>query len=261
VKGSSGGAGDPETAHLAPPKEPMKIALLSDIHANFPALCVALEHASAAGADRVLCAGDLVGGGPHPTEVIRLLMEQRLPAVAGNVDRKVCALASDPKRLRRASHHRKRAPLAWTAKVLGPAELNWMTALPGSLRLSAGGAEILLVHGSPLADTDYIFPSITEPALLAKLGAERPELLACGHSHIPFVRTVAGVLVVNSGSVGRPVDGDPRGSYALVELREGAPPRARIVRFSYPVDSVVADLRKRRVPRAMPEDLVRGVRR
>jgi putative phosphoesterase len=239
----------------------MRIAVLSDIHANFPALCVALEQAAAAGADQVLCAGDLVGGGPHPTEVVRLLMEQRLPTVAGNVDRKVCALAADPKGRRRARRHKKRATLAWTAEALGPAELAWMAALPEALQLFASGSEVTVVHGSPLADTDYIFPSITEPALLGKLGAARPAVLACGHSHIPFARTVAGVLVVNSGSVGRPVDGDPRGSFALVDLREGVPPRARIVRFSYPMESVVADLKKRKVPRAMSEDLVRGVRR
>jgi predicted phosphodiesterase len=127
----------------------MRVAFLSDIHASFPALCAALEHARAAGADRVLCAGDLVGGGPHPTEVIRLLMEQRISAVAGNVDRKVCALAADPKKLKRARDHKKRAALAWTAAALGRAELEWLAALPKVLRLSLSGAEILVVHGAP----------------------------------------------------------------------------------------------------------------
>lgn len=239
----------------------MRVAFLSDVHASFPALCAALEHASAAGADRILCAGDLVGGGPHPTEVIRLLMEQRISAVAGNVDRKVCALAADPKKLKRARDHKKRAALAWTATALGRAELEWLAALPKVLRLCLSGTEILIVHGSPLSDTDYIFPSITEPALLGKLGVERPAVLVCGHSHIPFSRSVAGVLVVNSGSVGRPIDGDPRGAYALVDLPEGAPPRARIVRFPYPVESVLSDLKGRKVPRSMPGELTRGVRR
>ncbi len=239
----------------------MRVALLSDIHASFPALCAALEHARGEGADRILCAGDLVGGGPHPTEVVRLLMEQRTGSVAGNVDRKVCALAADPKKLKRARGHKKRAPLAWTAEALGRAELDWLAALPKVLRLSLEGTEVLVVHGSPAADTDYIFPSITEPALQGKLGVERPAVLVCGHSHIPFARTVAGVLVVNSGSVGRPIDGDPRGSYALLDLREGAPARAKILRFSYPVGSVLSDIKSRKVPRAMPGDLARGVRR
>lgn len=239
----------------------MRVALLSDIHASFPALCAALDHARGGGADRVVCAGDLVGGGPHPTEVVRLLMEQRIGSVAGNVDRKVCALAAAPKALKRARDHKKRAPLAWTAEALGRAELEWLAALPKVLHLSLNGTEVLVVHGSPLSDTDYIFPSITEPALEDKLGVERPAVLVCGHSHIPFSRTVGGVLVINSGSVGRPIDGDPRGSYALLDLREGAPARAKIMRFSYPVGSVLSDIKSRKVPHAMPGDLARGVRR
>jgi predicted phosphodiesterase len=103
------------------------------------------------------------------------------------------------------------------------------------------GKRLLLVHGSPLGDTDYVYPSLTARALAAKLGAARPDVLACGHSHIPFTRRIAGVRVVNAGSVGRPVDGDPRGSYALVELDRGALARARIVRFPYSGDGPAAD--------------------
>jgi len=239
----------------------MRVALLSDIHASFPALCAALDHARAEGADPILCAGDLVGGGPHPNEVVRLLIERRIETVAGNVDRKVCAMAADPKKLRRARGHKKRAPLAWTAQTLGRAEVAWLAALPKVLRLSLSGTEVLVVHGSPLSDTDYIFPSITEPALLGKLGVERPAVLVCGHSHIPFSKTLTGVLVVNCGSVGRPIDGDPRGSYALLDLPESGPARAKIMRFSYPVDSVLSDIKSRKVPGAMPGDLARGVRR
>ena len=77
----------------------MRVAFLSDIHANFPALCRALEWAQRNRADRVVCAGDIVGHGPHPTEVIRLLVEQNVEAILGNVDRKVLALLKTPKKL------------------------------------------------------------------------------------------------------------------------------------------------------------------
>jgi putative phosphoesterase len=227
--------------------------LLSDIHANFTALVAALASAERRGCERVVVAGDVVGGGPHPVEVIRMLARRRIPALAGNLDRKVLAVGGDAARLEElAARGRKRAVQAWTALQLGPAERDWLAALPAELELECAGHAVLVVHGSPLGDEDYVFPSITARALRDKLGGRRPEVLVCGHSHVPFVRTVAGVRVVNCGSVGRPVDGDPRGSYAILDCRAGAAPRARIVRFPYAAEQVEHDLTSRGVPRVAP---------
>ena len=76
-------------------------------------------------------------------------------------------------------------------------------------------------------------------------GGLRPQLLVCGHSHIPFTRRIAGVRVVNCGSVGLPVDGDPRGALALCEFAGQGRVTCRILRFAYPVEPVLADLRSR----------------
>lgn len=238
----------------------MRVAFLSDIHANFPALCRALEEIGRAGADRVVCAGDIVGFGPHPTEVVRLLMEQKVEAISGNVDRKTLALLRRPKKLKKRLERPADAPAAWAALSLGEPERAWLQALPGELRLSVGGADVRVVHGSPLSDTDYIFPSITAPALAAKLGEDRPRVLVCGHSHIPFTKAVAGVYVVNCGSAGRPVDGDPRGSFVLCDFPGGGGVRARIVRFAYPVESLVADLETRRAVGSRPREYRAGVK-
>jgi len=113
------------------------------------------------------------------------------------------------------------------------------------LRFGVGEADVWGVHGSPLGDTDSIFPSITAQALIAKVGRLRPQLLVCGHSHIPFTRRIAGVRVVNCGSVGLPVDGDPRGALALCEFVGQGRVTCRILRFAYPVEPVLADLRSR----------------
>ena len=238
----------------------MRIACLSDIHANFPALCRALDGARRAKADRVVCAGDLVGFGPHPTEVVRLLMEQGVECIRGNVERKVLACLERPKKLKKRLENRKRGSAAWAAMVLGDAERSWLANLPGELRFRAGRWDLWVVHGSPLGDTDYLYPSVTRRGLLAKLGDERPDLLVCGHSHIPFTREVAGVKVVNCGSVGRPVDGDPRGSYALCDLPERGPARSRIVRFSYPVEPLLADLRDRKAVGVRAEEYLSGTK-
>ena len=231
----------------------MRVAFLSDIHANFTALVAALASAERRGCDRVVVVGDVVGGGPHPVEVIRLLARRRIPAVAGNLDRKVLAVGGDAGRLEElAARGRKRAVHAWTALQLGPTERAWLGALPAELELDCAGQRVLVVHGSPLGDEDYVFPSVTAPAMRAKLAGRRPAVLVCGHSHVPFTRVVAGVRVVNCGSVGRPVDGDPRGAYAILDCRAEVAPRARIVRFPYAAEQVERDLASRGVPRAVP---------
>ena len=90
----------------------MRVVFISDIHANFPALCRALEWAQRHRADRIVCAGDLVGHGPHPTEVVRLLIEQGVDSILGNVDRKVLGLIERPKKLQKRLKKRSHAPAA-----------------------------------------------------------------------------------------------------------------------------------------------------
>ena len=238
----------------------MRVGFLSDIHGNFPALCRALEVVRRNRADRVVCAGDIVGHGPHPTEVVRLLVEQRVEAIRGNVDRKVLGLLQTPRKLQKRLEKKTQAPAAWAALALGEPERAWLNGLPTELRFTAGGADIWVVHGSPLSDIDYIYPSITAPALSAKLGEARPRVLVCGHTHIPFTKRVAGVRVVNCGSVGRPLDGDPRGALALCDLPGNAEVHCRIVRFAYSVDSVIADLQARGAKGIGPQDYRTGTK-
>jgi putative phosphoesterase len=237
----------------------MRVVFLSDIHANFPALCRALEWAQRHRADRVICAGDIVGHGPHPTEVVRLLVEQQVEAILGNLDRKVLALLENPKKLQKRLDKKAHAPAAWAALALGDAERAWLGRLPAQLRFAAEGVDIQVVHGSPLSDTDYILPSITAQALAAKLGRARPHLLVCGHSHIPFTRRIAGVRVVNCGSVGRPVDGDARGALASCEFPGRGQVTCRIVRFAYPVEPLLEDLRTRGATGVVAEEYRTGI--
>lgn len=238
---------------------PLKVAFLSDVHANFPALCKALETARRLGAERVFCAGDVVGFGPHPTEVVRLLAEQDVATVRGNMERKVLEALEEPKKLKKRLKAKGTAATAWAARNLGAPELEWLRSLPAELDLSLGGAEVLVVHGSPVSDSDYIYPSITGQGLEAKLGGRRPKVLVCGHSHIPFTRVVGGVRIVNCGSAGRPVDGDPRGSFALCEFPERGRVRARIVRFAYPLAPLVTDLESRQAPRVESHEYLHGI--
>jgi putative phosphoesterase len=231
----------------------MKIAFLSDIHANLQALEAALRITDALRADRLVVAGDIVGDGPHPAETVTLLRERAAYAIRGNVDREVLGLGDDEAALRQtlgngATPRAKNR--AWTALHIAGRQRRWLARMAGRSVFHVGRTTVMVVHGSPRGDTDYIYPSITEEALRTKLDGQdpRPDVLIAGHSHLPFVRTVDGVLVVNCGSVGRPVDGDPRGSFAVVDFLHGTDPVATVIRFEYDVDGVMAAAQEREVP-------------
>jgi putative phosphoesterase len=244
----------------------MKIAFLSDVHANLPALDAGVAAARERGAERIVVAGDVVGDGPFPAESIaRLRDDHPCDVIRGNVDREVARLArrKGPKALRRrAAKNGKKANRAWTVLALSAADLDWLENLPPTLDLDVEGVGILVVHGSPRSDREYIYPSLT-PAGLERIlhdrDGPRPRLLVSGHSHVPFASHVNGTLVINCGSIGRPADCDPRGSFALVEIGDDSV-EGEIVRFDYPVEEVVRALERLDVPGVEAEEFRQGVK-
>lgn len=244
----------------------MIVAFFSDVHANLPALQSALEVAERFGAERLVLAGDAVGDGPQPAEVIELLRERRVEAIRGNVDRKVlraAARGAKRKKTKESKGSKQRQNRVWTAAQLSAEQMDWLKSLPKQGKIGVGGPEVLVVHGSPRGDADAVLPSLTGPGLAGKLeplNGARPAVLVCGHTHVPFAREIEGTLVINCGSVGRPADGDPRGSFALVDFQPQGRIHCRIIRFAYPVERVVEELRARNVPGPTPKEYERGVK-
>jgi putative phosphoesterase len=237
----------------------MLIAFISDIHGNLPALEAAVADAKARGAGRILCAGDMTGYGPFPDEVCRFLMERRIPAIIGNYDQKVVELAKRGSSGAAGMKAKKRKILVWTVKHITDQTRGYLADLPESFALRLpGGTKLLVVHGSPLSMDDPIYPSLTARGLGAKLGDQRPDILVCGHTHIPFVKRVGGILVLNCGSTGHPVDGDARPAYALVRAGRDAAPRGRIVRFEYDRDRAIEALDKTSLPKGLRKDFAEG---
>ncbi len=107
---------------------------------------------------------------------------------------------------------------------------------------------------------DDILPSITARALKIKLGELAPYVLVCGHTHIPFVKKIGATLVINCGSVGLPVDGDPRPSYALLSIGDDRI-SARIIRFEYDVKQVLKALKATSLPEGIQQDFIQGSKR
>jgi predicted phosphodiesterase len=237
----------------------MLIACLSDLHGNLPALRAAVADAERRGAKAVYCAGDLTGYGPFPSLVCEFLAARGIVTIAGNYDRKVLEMIGDANRFETKMKPAKWRILSWTGRHLDAKARRYIAGLPAAHRETLpGGATLLMVHGSPLGEEDTIYPSITAWGMRRKLDGERVDILVCGHTHIPFARRIGGTLVVNCGSAGQPVDGDPRPPYALVNVARGARPTARIVRFSYPVEEVTGALERTSLPRHLIEDFTKG---
>lgn len=215
------------------------LACVSDVHANLPALEACLDHARDRDVDGVLFAGDLVGKGPQPGSVVDRFVDLDGPAIRGNVDRVVLEADSDP----------DDGGPAWTAAQLSPDQRDVLEDLPATWRGEVAGRDVLMVHGSPLGDTDFVFPSLTGRALESKLDGADPDVLVCGHTHLPFQRTIDGVHVVNCGSAGLPYDGDPRPSYVTLTLGPEAV-AASVHRFEYDVERVVEAVEEADAPLA-----------
>ena len=113
-----------------------------------------------------------------------------------------------------------------------------------------------MAHGSPISREDTVYPSVTRYALEKKLAGERPDILVCGHTHIPFIKKIAGINVINCGSTGQPVDGDPHPSYALLHLKQTGALSGRIIRFSYPQAELLRAIESSSLPHYLADDFI-----
>lgn len=221
----------------------VRVAIITDIHANLPALEAALAAIDAIGVDALYCGGDLVGYGPHPNEVCGLVEQRGIPTIYGNYDYAIgrelddcgCAYVTPEDR---ALGQRS---VEWTLAHTGERAKTFMRGLPFDLRFEMGDRRVRLVHGSPRKVNEYLFED--KPASLYERLAASAEcdVLVFGHTHKPWIREHGGVLFVNCGSVGKPKDGDPRAAFALLELVEGGV-RASIERVPYDADAVAAQV-------------------
>lgn len=203
----------------------MKLAVLSDIHANLPAFQAALEDVRAWRPDAVVFAGDGVNRGPRPAECWALLAGlaegEGWQLLRGNheeyvASREEAALAPDGPAFLIAQSS------LWTYRRLGlPASS--FADLPFSLSLSApDGGAVRVTHASMLGIRQGIYPDSSDEAVRERVGRPAPGLFAAGHTHRPLIRRVDDTTVVNPGSVGLPFDGDPRVAYARCTWRFGS---------------------------------------
>ncbi|HEU4748814.1 MAG TPA: metallophosphoesterase family protein, partial [Gemmatimonadaceae bacterium] len=206
----------------------MRYALISDIHANLPALRAVLDDIDGRVIDAIYHLGDLTGYAPWPDETVALLRERGIQGIAGNYDSTIatnykhCGCRAENQRQEELSH----LSYEWTRSHVSEETKRYLASLPFRLDIRPlgghlSGPTLTLVHGSPTLNTVYVTQDRDDTFLekMAKhVGAAPGDLICFGHTHIPWHRVVGGIHFVNTGSVGRPKDGDWRARYALLSI-------------------------------------------
>jgi predicted phosphodiesterase len=240
----------------------MRIAVLSDIHGNLPALEAVLEALKPY--DAVWQLGDIVGYGPQPDEVVARLAKENATGVRGNHDAAALGdLETD------SFNDDARYAVEWTAKTIAPDTRDWLAKLPERNE----NEPFTLVHGSPRDPTwEYVFTASIARGNLSSFSTRH---CLVGHTHIPVVYRdkngrMEGIQVedgdmlelgtqrvlLNPGSVGQPRDGDPRAS-AMVYDTEAATLEWR--RVEYPVEQVQKLMAARQLPPRLARRLAYGL--
>ncbi len=228
----------------------MRLAVCGGVYANPYALRAFLDDAARRGADRRFCLGDLGGFGAECDAVWPLL--DGVETIAGNYDLAIgrgdedCGCGySDPR-----DNHYAQVLYDYTRAHTGPDFAAWMRELPAERRFACAGVDVHMVHGSPLAVNDFMWESLDDEELGARVAASGAGLLLCTHTGIPWQRRAAGTLVVNVGTIGRPAnDGRRVGWYALIDCRDGEA-RAELVALPYDWRAQAASMRAAGLPEA-----------
>ncbi len=219
----------------------MKVAVVSDIHGNLPALEAVLAQIDREGVDAIVNAGDTLSGPLLSVETAELLMARGIPMIAGNHERQVLELPIE----------RMNASDACTAGLISARHRAWLASAPKTRWIDD---EVFVCHGTPTSDLHYLLETVTDdfgqrgspgiraatvPEIVQRLGqgehTRRAHVIVCGHSHVPRVASVPSpddgraILLVNPGSVGLPgydddhphahivEAGSPHARYAVVE--------------------------------------------
>ena len=218
----------------------MLVGVISDIHANRVALDAVLSDLP--GVDALVCAGDVVGYNPWPTECVDAIRDREVPTVMGNHDRAVVTGTGF------AGNGMADAGVRHAREELDDGRTGWLADLPEERRVLDGRMKI--VHGHPDDPNRYTYPTLFSERLL---GDE--DVLVMGHTHVQAHERYDDGVVMNPGSVGQPRDDDPRAAYAVVDLE---PLTVEERRVEYDVDRVVDAVEAAGLPRRTGQRLRKG---
>lgn len=226
----------------------LRAIFISDVHSNLEALQAVLRGAG----EEIYCLGDIVGYGASPDEVVELLRERGARCVMGNHDYAV--VTGDVSRFNSAA---ARAAI-WTRKRASEGTIEFLKSLPLELRFESGGRRFYLAHGSPDDRLwEYVDPWTHSGLFGHYLEKSRSDVIALGHTHVPYRWVERGGVVFNPGSVGQPRSGDWRASCAVIEL-DGGELKLEHRLLEYDVERAAEKIVEAGLPVSLAERLKRG---
>jgi predicted phosphodiesterase len=249
----------------------VRYVLISDVHANLPALEAVLKDLARHDDARHRCfhLGDLVGYAPWPNEVVSLLRTHGIAGVSGNYDSTVavrykhCGCRYEDPRQEALSHE----SYGWTLEHVTEDTRAYLGTLPFRMDLHpqgghSGGPKLVLVHGTPTLNTVYWTEDRSDAFCLKmarNAGLRAGDVIAFGHTHQPWYREIKGIHFLNTGSVGRPKDGDWRAGYVLLNMT-GHAATVEFIRVAYDLDRAKAAILASSLPNEFAEYLETGGR-
>ncbi|QEN04898.1 metallophosphoesterase [Thiospirochaeta perfilievii] len=225
-----------------------KLAFISDIHSNLPALRATIKDIRSRGINRIYCLGDIIGYHTYTNEVIDLLKDENVISIKGNHDEAITMENFDRSR-------DEDFVLYWNFDRLTQENLTYLKHLPDYIEFSVEEVSICLVHGSPSSISEYIRENSAEASIY--ISEMKSDILLCAHTHLPYITKKDGKHLLNSGSVGKPKFGKPESSYIELSI-DGKVIEPEIITVPYPVSEIVEDLKRHNFPKSLIKALETG---
>ncbi|PZR21029.1 MAG: YfcE family phosphodiesterase [Citrobacter freundii] len=256
----------------------MKIALFSDIHANLPALEAFFKDLDSRKPDTVYCLGDLVGYNIWANEVVNEIKKRGIPTIAGNYDFGIGRMSNECGCAYKTDHEKANGniSISYTNEIMKPEERAYLRALPAHIKveyqLNEDKLNLLLVHGSPRKINEYLFEDREEKSLLRIMHDADADIMCFGHTHKPYHRTLPETTedktkyrhAINIGSVGKPKDGNPQGSYVLLHINNSSNVldkdsiQVEFIRFDYDIEKAAKAVEDSPLPDEYADMLRKG---
>lgn len=200
----------------------MRVAVISDIHANLIALEAVLKDIEQENCEHIICLGDLVLAGPQPKETLVFVRQQNWTIIQGNTDKLIVDYGQDIIGMLKENYPVMANALVDDINYITEDDKKFLEELAPMIFADIDGVKILFVHGSPRANNENILPGRPLDEIEEIIADTEADLILCGHTHIPCgYQTNKKQTVVNVGSVGRPMTPSPLACYVVVDSENG----------------------------------------
>jgi len=225
----------------------LKYAVLGDIHGNITALEAVLDNIDKEEVDGVIILGDILMVGPAPYEVLNKIKQINPECwISGNTD----LWFDDMKDSSQKTEKEKELYqyYRYAKQKISEKDVSDLITLPVQKAININGLDVLCVHGSPRSVVEIMDHRIPYEKLEEIVAGVKEEIIVCGHSHVPFIGSINGKYVMNTGSVGRSLDGNTSASYGIIEINDHKEPSFTIKRVKYSLDENLALAKERDFP-------------